>query len=222
MHSLRPAFTQRGFDPQEWQRQMNRHPQEHIRRKLPTIQLYAQPLELPLICQQLKVCLTSARLYVATYITDGFEPLCQAEKRARQGQLTPQQQEHFKEVLLTTRPHQHHLEGNIWTGQLMKAYLKATCGVTYRGGIYDLLKRLNLSHQIGPPKRAHADYGNADPDKQLLFLNELKQTLLVPDPAHAVLMFDEFSVSQKPSPYYGWAEKNTRPKVVTNEKKESG
>ena len=217
MNSLRPAFAQRGFDIENWQRHMNRHPQEYIRRKLRTIQRYAQPLELPTICQQLGWCLTSARRYVATYVQQGFEGLCQAEKRPRQGQLNPHQERQFKHTLLTARPHDHHLEGNIWTGELMKAYLKATYTITYRGGIYDLLARLNLSHQ-----KAHADYGNADPDKQQLFLNELKDILSVPDPAHAVLMFDAFSVSEKPTGYYGWAEKNTRPKVVTNQKKERG
>jgi transposase len=216
MNSLRPAFTQRGFDSEDWQRQMARHPQEYIRRKLRTIQLYAQPLELPAICQQLGLCMASARLYVATYTQLGFEGLCRAEKRPRQGQLTSQQESQFKHTLLTSRPNNHHLEGNIWTGEVMKAYLKATFNITYRGGIYDLLERLNLSHQ-----KAHADYGNADPDKQQLFLNELKDNLLVSDPAHTVLMFDEFSVSEKPTAYYGWAEKNTRPRVVTNEKKET-
>lgn len=44
--------------------------------------------------------------------------------------------------------------------------------------------------------------------------------LLQADEQRAVLMFDEFSVCEKPSSYYGWAEKNTRPKVLTDEKKE--
>ena len=87
----------------------------------------------------------------------------------------------------------------------------------YRSGIYDLLKRLNLSHQ-----KAHADYGNADPVNQQAFLNEFKDSLLKIDNAHTVVAYDEFSVAEKPTSYYGWAEKNTRPQHLTDEKKVSG
>lgn len=214
MNSLRPAFAKRGLDVEEWQRHMHRHPQEYIRRKLRTIRLYAQPLDIPTICDQLQISLPTARRYITTYTQKGFEGLCAAEKRVRTTRLTTQQETDFKKTLLTTRPCDHRLEGSIWTGERMKAYLLATYEVDYRGGIYDLLQRLDLSHQ-----KAHADYGNADPAQQQVYLDDLKQTLLTAGPNHAVIMYDEFSVSEKPTSYYGWAEKNTRPQHVTNEKK---
>ena len=34
-----------------------------------------------------------------------------------------------------------------------------------------------------------------------------------------ILFFDEFSVGNRPSTYYGWAEKNTRPQVPSDESK---
>ena len=34
-----------------------------------------------------------------------------------------------------------------------------------------------------------------------------------------ILFFDEFSVYNRPSTYYGWVEKNTRPQVPSNESK---
>ena len=34
-----------------------------------------------------------------------------------------------------------------------------------------------------------------------------------------ILFFDEFSVCNRPSTYYGWAEKNTRPQVPSDESK---
>lgn len=82
-----------------------------------------------------------------------------------------------------------------------------------------LLQRLNLSQRNGGPAKAHADYANADPAQQQAFLNALKDSLSDPDPTHAVVVYAEFSVCEKPTPYYGWAEKNTRPGVVTDEKK---
>lgn len=193
---------------------MHRHPQEYIRRKLRTIQLYAQPLDIPTICDRLHISLPTARRYITIYSQKGFEGLCAAEKRVRTTRLTTQQETDFKKTLMTTRPCDHQLEGSIWTGQRMKAYLLTTYQVKYGGGIYDLLQRLELSHQ-----RAHADYGNADPAQQQVYLDELKETLLTAGPKHAVIMYDEFSVSEKPTAYYGWAQKNTRPQHVTDEKK---
>jgi len=77
-------------------------------------------------------------------------------------------------------------------------------------------RRLHLSHQ-----KAHSDYQNADKSEQLHFIKQFKQTLSASDDKNAVITFDEFSISSKPGNYYGWAEKNTRPRVKTDEKNES-
>jgi len=216
MNSLRPAFEQRGFDKSHWQRQMHRHPQEYIRRKLRVIEAYQQGKSVATLANQFDLHANTIRSYLTTYSTGGFETLCQPEKRNQPKQLSAQQEAHFKQTLLTSRPTDHALMGNIWTGQLMCQYLKATYQVDYRSGIYDLLERLNLSHQ-----KAHADYSNADPLKQQAFLDEFKASLLQADNTHAVVVYDEFSVSEKPTSFYGWAEKNSRPQHVTDEKKVS-
>ncbi len=83
--------------------------------------------------------------------------------------------------------------GNIWTGVLMCQYLKQVYNVVYKSGIYDLLERLNLSHQ-----KAHADYANAKPSEQVAFIKDLQRTLIEADEKTAVIKFDEFSVCQKP------------------------
>ncbi len=54
--------------------------------------------------------------------------------------------------------------------------------------------------------------------EQIQFIEDFKQTLLASDENNAVITFDEFSISSKPSNYYGWAERNTRPRVKTDEK----
>ena len=97
----------------------------------------------------------------------------------------------------------------------MIAYLKATYGVVYKKGIYELLRRLGLSHQ-----RAHADYGNADRLAQQGFVQAFVADIVAEPTATALVFGDEFSVRNNPTPYYGWAEKNTRPTITTNEKKE--
>lgn len=96
----------------------------------------------------------------------------------------------------------------------MKTYLFNTYQVRYESGIYDLLERLGLSHQ-----KAHADYSNADPVQQQIFLESFTKTLLESGEKTAVVAFDEFSVCEKPTAAYGWAEKNTRPTFQTDERK---
>lgn len=101
-------------------------------------------------------------------------------------------------------------------GALMQQFIHERYSVCYKSGIYDLLERLGLSHQ-----RAHADYGNASPEAQYAFLDDLRHALNAADQTHRVVSFDEFSVGAIPTPHYGWARKNTRPTVTTDEKKET-
>lgn len=217
MNSLRPKFDQRGFDGDCWKRQMHRHPQEYVRRKLRVIQAYAGGKTVHDLAQQYSLNSHTVRSYITSYTQGGFDQICQPEKRPQPSRLTAQQEADFKHTLLHTHPGDHGLSGTIWTGQLMSQYLTKTYQVNYKSGIYDLLQRLNLSHQ-----KAHADYGNADPIKQQAFPDEFKASLLAADATHGVVVYDEFSVCEKPTAYYGWAEKNTRPVVVTNEKKGNG
>jgi transposase len=211
----RVKFEQKGFDEAEYKRYFHQKQAEYIRTKLRSILLYHQGKEFEEIAEILSVHHQSLRKYVNIYIESGFAGLCQEVNRPQNSQLNAEQSAFFKEILLNKRPSEVGLIGNIWTGNLMCQYLKSTYNIVYKSGIYDLLERLNLSHQ-----KAHADYANAKPSEQKAFLEDLKTTLLEADEKTAVVKFDEFSVCEKPSSYYGWATKNTRPKFITDEKNE--
>jgi transposase len=213
----RAKFNEKGFDAEAYKKCFSQHQEEYIRTKLRSIKLYSEGYEFAAISQMLQIHHESARSYVNIYIADGLEGLCKKIKRPQSGLLTAAQMEEFRSVLLGKRPSEVGLSGNIWTGKLMCSYLKTTYGVVYNSGIYDLLERMNLSHQ-----KSHSDYGNADPAAQRAFISELRQTLLEAGDKRAVVKFDEFSVCEKPTSYYGWAQKNTRPRFTTNEKKTSG
>lgn len=178
--------------------------------------LYWQGKEFGQLARELGINHKTVRSYVNTSLQGGFQLLCQPTVRAHRSHLSQPEMEAFKAVLLSQRPSEVGLSGNIWTGQPRRAYLQATYQVSYKSGIYDLLERLGLTHQ-----KAHCDYGNAKADEQAAYMNQLKETSLAADEQTAVVKFDEFSVGAKPSAYYGWAQKNTRPPVVTNEKKEN-
>lgn len=212
----RRKFEEKGWDTQLYERYFHQHQAEYIRTKLRCVKAYQEGMEFAAIAQEYGVHEQSCRKYVNDYLVSGFAGLCKATKRNQPKQLSQDQEQAFKQVLLTARPCEVGLQGNIWTGKLMCQYLEQTYGAVYQSGIYDLLERLNLSHQ-----KAHSDYGNAKLEDQQAFIQELAQTLEAADEKTAVVKFDEFSLCDRPSSYYGWAEKNTRPKVVTDEKNAS-
>ncbi len=216
MEYKRKKIEQKGFDESDYKRYFHQNQSEHIRVRLRSVLLYHEGQNFEEISRSLSICNQSVRKYVNLYLSGGFKELCKAVKRPHKTRLSEPESLAFKSVLLGKRPCDMGLDGNIWTSKLMCQYLKETYGVVYKSGIYDLLERLNLSHQ-----KAHADYGNANPDEQIVFMEELKNTILHADEKTAVVKFDEFSICEKPTAYYGWAEKNTRPKFVTDEKKET-
>lgn len=217
MGKLRQKFEQKGFDEKEYQSYFNQHQSEYIRKKLRIIKFYKEKKETKQISKELNVNIQTINKYVNIYISGSFKLLCQKDERPRGSFLTAEQSIEFKKTILSKKPFELGVEGNIWTGKTMREYLEKTYSVIYKSGIYDLLDRLGLSHQ-----KAHADYGNADKEEQVKFLNDLKNSILQANEEHVVIKFDEFSISEKPTSYYGWAEKNTRPKVVTDEKKAEG
>lgn len=212
----RKAFIKVGFDEAAYKRYFHNNQQEYIRLRLRCVKDYADGLAFNEIAEQRNVHEQTCRSYINMYIAGGFKTLCAPIKREQPTRLNTEQEAAFKEILLNKRPNEVGLEGNIWTGDLMRSYIKKTYAVEYNSGIYDLLERLNLTYQ-----RAHADYGNADPEAQMAYWTELENCILDADEQTAVVKFDEFSVCERASSYYGWAEKNTRPTHCTNEKKEN-
>ena len=217
MSLIRKKIDEKGFDETSYARNFHQHGLEYIRVRLRCLKLFWEGKDFAEIADIYGLHIQSCRKYINIYISGGFELVCKPSSRAQPCALTSEQQSAFKKILLEKRPCDLSIEsltGNIWTGKMMRIYLSLTYNVDYRGGIYDLLERLNLSHQ-----KAHSDYGNAKKADQEAFLEDLKNTLLQADNQTAVIKFDEFSVCEKPTSYYGWAEKNTRPRFVTDEKK---
>ena len=213
--SKKTEFDTKGFDEVQWNKYFRRYQQEYIRKRLRAIKLFADNNDVSTISNTLSLNKNSVYIFVATYLKEGFEGICRVAVRPKPTLLTTAEELRFKQNLVSKAPFECGLEGNLWTAELMRQFIKREFGVDYKSGIYDLLERLNLSHQ-----KAHSDYQNASKDEQLQFLDRFKQTLLESDQTNATLTFDEFSISSKPSNFYGWAEKNTRPRVKTDEKNE--
>jgi len=216
MNHIRKLFLAKGFNEDEYNRAYHRCQIEYLRVRLRCVKAFADGHEFDTLPKVVSKSLTTCRNYINLYLEGGLPLLLQPVTRAQPESLGKEQQAEFKAVILTTRPSDHGIEGNIWTAERMKKFIHARYGVEYKSGIYDLLERLGLSHQ-----RAHADYGNASPQAQYAYLQDLRASLNAADLTHHVVSFDEFAIGAIPTPYYGWAVKNTRPVVKTDEKKEN-
>ncbi len=211
--SKKTEFDKFGFDEIKWTKYFQRYQQEYIRKRLRAIKLFAENNDVSAICQTLSLNKNTFYLFVNLYLKEGFEGLCRLAVRPKPTLLSAEQELSFKQTIIAKAPFECGLEGNIWNGQLMREFIKREFAVDYKSGIYDLLTRLNLSHQ-----KAHSDYQNASKQEQIQFLEDFKQVLLNSDEQNATLTFDEFSIHNKPTASYGWAERNTRPRVKTDEK----
>lgn len=212
----RTEFDKKGFDGNQWNKYFRLYQQEYIRKRLRAIKLFAENNDVPTISKTLSLDKNSVYTFLKLYLKEGFAGLCRLAVRPKPTLLTKAQELLFKQTIISKAPFECDLEGNLWTGELMRQFIKREFKIDYKSGIYDLLDRLNLSHQ-----KAHSDYQNADKNEQFEFIEDFKQTLLASDENNAVITFDEFSISSKPTNYYGWAERNTRPRVKTDEKNES-
>jgi transposase len=212
----RSQFDAIGFTKAVWYKHYHQHQTSYIRTRLNCIKYFAAGYDFAAVAAHLGIGRQAVRNAVNAYITGGYAAVVKRISRPQPTFLTPAQTADFRNIILTTHPTEHGFSANIWTASVMIDYIKQTYNVTYKTGIYDLLDRLNLSHQ-----RAHADYSNADPVAQSAFIADFEATLYAEPPSTAIVFADEFSVCEKPTSYYGWAERNTRPKVHTNEKKVS-
>lgn len=214
MKNYRELIKAYGFDLSVWKRYYHQHQIDYIRRRLWVVRHFSEGMSSSNVAKEMSISVAKVYRDLERYLSGGFATLVARDTRRQPTLLSATQEAAFKHTLLHSSPTEHGIDSHIWTGKVMIEYLQTKYQVTYKQGIYDLLARLGLSHQ-----RAHADYSNADPEKQRVFGEQLIQTLVNADETTAVLFSDEFSVAEKPSPYYAWAEKNTRPKCHTDEKK---
>ena len=126
MNQLREAFTQQGFDTAAYQQCLHRTPAEYLRRRLRCVHAYAQGQSVASLAVDWHISQPTVRAYVRQYLAGGLAALCQPTRRPRASQLTPAQQQAFKQVLLPCDPSQVGLSGHLWTSNVMREYVLAT------------------------------------------------------------------------------------------------
>jgi transposase len=192
---------------------------EYIRQRLKAIKWLWQGKSRQEVADKLGIDRTSLLNWLHVLIEHGVEAglklLAQAKKVKKSGKLSGDQQAELIDILEQHKPSDYGYEQNIFTGKILVEVVEKEWQLKLSDQtIYNLLDRHGFSYQ-----RGHRDYDNADPRQQRVYGLELQTAFQNKGADERIVFFDEFSVSNRPTTFYGWARVNTKFTVPSNEKK---
>ena len=191
----------------------------YIRTRLKAIKLLWQGKSRQEVVEKLDIDRTSLLNWLHILLEQGVEAglklLAQPKKVEKSGKLVAEQQVSLIDILENKKPGDYGYHQNIFTGKILVELVEKEWQISLSDQtIYNMLERQGFSYQ-----RGHRDYVNADPLQQQAYGLELKNALQTRAEQERLVFFDEFSVTNRPTTFYGWARVNTRFKVASNEKK---
>lgn len=170
------------------------------------------------ICAKLDIhresLMTWMHIRVTQGVVAGLHRLATAKHTPRAGKLPPAAQTELAPRLETTPPTAHGYPQLIFTARVLTDLVAQRWQVHVTDQtIYNFLHQIRFSYH-----RAHRDYLNADPQAQLAYALRLAAWLRQPAPTERSVFFDEFSLTNRPTRFYGWTCTNTRFHVPANER----
>lgn len=103
---------------------------------------------------------------------EGIEGLKTREGQGRKSKLNDEQLQEVKNVLSEETPEDYGYNSGIWTGPLLRDFIKERYGVSYgKTNIYNVIKKLGFSYQKG-----RGIYPEASTKQQEEFKESLKKT----------------------------------------------
>ena len=202
------------LDEDEWQKRYYRDQQQYIRQRLDAVKLLNQGSSRTQVCEQVGCSYDTLTSWIDKYLSGGLSELVCPIRHHKPSRLSLAQQQQLKTMILTQRPTDYGIDRQMWTGALLCEVVAKRFTVQLKDSrIYELLEELGLSYQ-----RAHRDYANADLQAQTEWVETVKKKLQAQLPGERTVFFDEFAVYDRPSLFYGWAERNTRPQVESDER----
>jgi transposase len=213
------AFAQLQPDFKLLNQLFKKQQKEYIRQRLKAIKWLWQGKSRQAVVDKLEIDRTSLLNWLHILLKHGVEAglklLAQAKQVKKTGKLTAEQQLSLIDLLEHQKPSDYGYHQNIFTGKILVELVAKKWQVRLSDQtIYNVLERQDFSYQ-----RGHRDYVNADPLAQQRYGLALQKTLQNQAPQEKILFFDEFSVTNRPTTFYGWARVNTKFKVPSNEKK---
>ncbi len=124
MGNKRKKLEAQGLDEKEWQTYLHRCQQEYIRVKLRSVKRYWEGASFGQVAGESAISEMSVRKYVNQYLQGGLKGLTTPTTRRQPRLLTAQQEQAFRQVLLTTFPED--LELQQFTGGIFQAAILTT------------------------------------------------------------------------------------------------
>jgi transposase len=220
-YELEQAFRQLEPNMELLQELYRKNQQEYIRRRLKSIELLWKGASRADINSKLDVSQSRLiewiRVIVNEGVENGLKKLAQTKKVKRERKLSPEQIKELVEMIQKKTPRDVGYDQGIFTAKILVEWVEKEwrikiCDQT----IYDILHEQKMSYQ-----RGHRDYENGDQQEQAQFVEELKKELEEVEEGKEIYFFDEFSVTNRPTVFYGWAPVNTKFRVPSDEKKKS-
>lgn len=110
--------------------------------------------------------------WVHQFEQGGIEGLRDKPGRGRKSQLSEEQYERVRQVLINETPENHGFNTVTWTGPLLIEYIKNEFGISYKKAqIYNIIKSLGFTYQKGK-----GTYPESDQLAQESFSEALKKT----------------------------------------------
>ena len=115
----------------------------------------------PQIAQLLRVHRTRVHAWVSQWNEYGLEGLKEGQRSGRPREMTPEQEEHFRDIV-ESGPVAYGLNTGVWTSRILSQVMADEFALTFHPGhVRKLLKALNFSVQ-----RPTTELVRADPRKQ--------------------------------------------------------
>lgn len=169
--NLSQRLRKTSLDKKQWQRLYYKNQQAYIRQRLSAIRYLSEGRSRTEVAQLLGCTDLTIAKWMVKYLEQGLEGLVEPIKHQVKQRLNPEQQQEIKRMVLNDRPKKYGIDREIWTGKNLAFIIKQRWGVELKTSrIYEILDKLNLSHQ-----KAHRDYENADPEEQKKFVKILKK-----------------------------------------------
>jgi transposase len=209
------ALKEKGLDIQGWQKLYYKNQKQYIRKRLEAIKYLWEGMTRKEVIEKVGCSKQSLITWIDMYLEGGLESLTKPMTSQRVQRLSKEQKEELKKMVLDQKPTDYGIERQIWTGQIIVEVIYKRWGVELKDSrVYDILAEMGLSHQ-----KAHRDYENANPEAQKEFVAAIKKQVEELKPKEMLVFFDEFAVYDRPTLYYAWAERNSKPEVPSDEKR---
>jgi len=191
-----------------------KHQQQYIRRRLEAIKYLQEGKTRQEVINKLGSARQSLTNWIDMYCQGGLPALCTPVKYNRNQKLDVQKKQELKKMLLEQKPTDYGIDRQLWTAKIIIEVIQKRWDIELKDSrIYDILKEIGLSHQ-----KAHRDYLNADPEAQRQFVVTVKK-LQELKPRERLVFYDEFAIYDRPSLFYAWSERNSKPEIPSDEKR---